>query len=456
MSGVPAAAGLEPLARRELPGTYEVVHPLDGQSVSVGGKRLRLAGLPRPRSALLRALAILGPGLIAASAGNDAGGIATYSSAGAAFGYSFIWVMLIITVCLGLVQEMCARLGAATGRGLLDLIRERYGLAWSLFAIGLVTVANFGLIVSEFAGIGAASELLGVSRMVSVPLAAVGLWALIMFGSFDRAEKLFLVMTVVFFAYPIAAVMGKPDWGAVAHGSFVPEVRLDHDYLFLLVALLGTTITPFMQVFHQSFTVERGASRSRYGVERWDAYLGAIFSNFMSISMIVATAATVYAVSGPRELATAADAAQALEPVMGAWAKTIFSVGLLGACLLAAAVVPLATSYAVAETFGFAKGVGLDYRRAPVFFGLFTALLLAGAGAALIPGLPVMDLLIGTQVFNGVLLPVLLVFIMKLVNDSQLMGSLRNGRVSNVLGWGTCALITVAVGAMFLAQMMGG
>jgi len=456
VSGIPAAAGLEPVGKRDLPGSYQVPHPLDGQTVTVDGQRMQLAGLPRPKSLFMRALAILGPGLIAASAGNDAGGIATYSSAGAQFGYSFIWVMLIVTVCLGLIQEMCARLGAATGRGLLDLIRERYGITWSLFAIVLVTVANFGLVVSEFAGIGAAAELLGVSKLVAIPLAAVGLWALILFGSFARAEKLFLFMTVVFFAYPVAAVLGKPDWGAVAQGAFVPKVSFEHDYLFLLVALLGTTITPFMQLFHQSFTVERGASRSEYGTERWDAYLGALFSNAMSIAMIIATAATVFAVSGPKELATAADAARALEPVLGASARTMFAVGLLGACLLAGAVVPLATSYAVAETFGFPKGVGLDYRRAPLFFTLFSAMLGLGAGVALIPHLPVMPLLVGTQVFNGVLLPVLLVFIMLLINDGQLMGKLRNGRVSNVLGWGTCVLITLAVAAMFASQLMGG
>lgn len=455
MSGLPAAAGLEPLGKRHLPGSYEVPHPLDGQTVNIHGERVKLAGLPRPRSALVKALAILGPGLISASAGNDAGGIATYSSAGAKFGYSFIWVMLVVTVCLGLVQEMCARLGAATGRGLLDLIRERYGLAWSVFAITLVTVANIGLVVSEFAGIGAASELFGISRYVSVPLAALGLWALILFGSFDWAEKLFLGMTVVFFAYPVAAIMGHPSWGQVAQGAFVPQVRMDHDYLFLMVALLGTTITPFMQVFHQSFTVEKGASRTAYGLERWDAYVGAVFSNLMSIAMIIATAATVYALKGPTELATAADAALALEPVMGAWARTVFAVGLLGACLLAAAVVPLATSYAVAETFGFPKGVGLDYRRAPLFFGLFTLLLVVGGAVALIPGLPLMPLLVGTQVFNGVLLPVLLVFILLLCNDGSLMGDLKNGRFQNLLGWGTCALITVAVVAMFVSQVMG-
>ncbi len=455
MSGMPAATGLEPIGKRHLPGSFEVKEPRDSQTVTVEGERIQLAGLPREKSRLMRWLAVLGPGLIAASAGNDAGGIATYSSAGAKFGYSFIWVMLVVTVCLGLVQETCARLGAATGRGLLDLIRERYGLVWSILAISLVTVANFGLVVSEFAGVGAASELMGVSRWVSVPLATVGLWALIMFGSFGVAEKLFLGMTVVFFAYPVAAFMGHPSASGVLHGAFVPVLRMEHDYLFLLVALLGTTITPFMQVFHQSFTVERGASRSAYGMERWDAYLGAIFSNLMSISMIIATAATVWALKGPVELATAADAARALEPVMGSWARVVFAVGLLGACLLAAAIVPLATSYAVAETFGFPKGVGLDYRRAPVFFGLFTALLILGAGVALVPGLPVMSLLVGTQVFNGVLLPVLLVFIMLLANDAGLMGRLRNGRFTNVLGWGTCVLITVAVVAMFVSQLLG-
>ena len=399
-------------------------------------------------------LALLGPGLIAAAAGNDAGGIATYSSAGAKYGYDLIWVMVLITVSLAVVQEMCARLGAATGRGLLDLIRERYGVGWSLFAVGVILVANTGVTVSEFVGVAAAAELFGVSKYVAVPIAAVLLWLLVTYGSYPRVEKLFLLMTLVFFAYPVAAFMVGPDWGAVARGAFVPTLRGDSEYLFVLVALLGTTVTPYMQLFQQSSIVERGAARRHYGPERLDAYVGTVFSNLMSISMIIATAATLH-VAGRTEVGSAADAALALEPVVGPAARTLFAVGLLGASLLAGAVLPLATSYAVSEAFGVPKGVNLDFRRARIFFTIFTALIVAGAASALIPGLPVIKMLVAVQVLNGALLPVVLVFILRLVNDERLTGELKNTRLYNVLGWGTFALVTTAVAVMLGGQLWG-
>jgi NRAMP (natural resistance-associated macrophage protein)-like metal ion transporter len=300
---------------------------------------VNLRGLRRPPAGVLRWLLILGPGLIASSAGNDAGGIATYSSTGAKYGYQLIWIMLIITVSLSVVQEMCSRLGAATGRGLLDLIRERFGLGWALFAVSVILIANGGLVVSEFIGIGAAMELLGFSKYYVVPLAAAVVWYLVVLGSYGRVEKIFLLLTLVFFAYPVAAILARPDWGQVARGMFIPTIHRDPGYLILLVGLIGTTITPYMQLFQQSSTVERGGARRHYGPERIDAYVGCIFSNLMSISMIIATAATLHQI-GKTEIESAADAARALEPVAGAAAGTLFAVGLLGASLLAAAVLP--------------------------------------------------------------------------------------------------------------------
>jgi Mn2+/Fe2+ NRAMP family transporter len=347
---------------------------------------------------------------------------------------------------------MCSRLGAATGRGLLDLIREKFGVEWTLFAIGIIVIANGGVTVSEFVGIGAATELFGVSRYISVPIAAAALWYLVIFGSYARVEKIFLLMTLVFFSYPIAAVMAKPDWNAVLHGTAVPTIRFESEYIFLLVGLLGTTITPYIQIFQQSSTVERGASRKRYGQERLDAYFGSVFSNLMSVSMIIATAATLY-VAGQHDIASAADAAKALEPVAGNSAMILFAVGLLGASLLAGGVLPLATSYAISEAFGIPKGVNLDYRRGKVFFGLFTAFIALGAVAALIPGIPIFPLLVGIQVLNGVLLPLILVFILILINDEKLTGPLRNGRTYNILGWATFGLITTAVAVMLSSQL---
>lgn len=390
-----APIGLEEITelKEEPSSNSEIRRKLNaGVRLSVRGRSVWLHGLSAPQRGIFRWLLILGPGLVAASAGNDAGGIATYSSTGAKFGYDLLWVMLIITVSLAIVQEMCARLGAATGRGLLDLIRERFGLGWSLLAITTILFANTGLIISEFVGIAAAGELFGFSRYITVPLAALLIWYLIVYGSYAQVERIFLVMTLVFFAYPVAAFLSHPDYGKVLQGLFVPKIHFTTEYLTVLVGLIGTTITPYMQIFQQSSTVERGVARSNYGDERVDAYAGSIFSNFMSITMIIATAATLHA-AGKTEIETAADAAKALEPAAGSFAQGLFGFGLLGASLLAAAVLPLATSYAISETFGFAKGVNLDFRRAGVFFKLFTVLIIIGAAGALIPGLPVISLL---------------------------------------------------------------
>ena len=450
----PSPGGLEPLDALDA-----LALPSHPRSVShaslrlnINGRSVRLRGLRRVPTGVWRLLAIFGPGLIAASAGNDAGGIATYSSVGAAYGYDLIWVMVLITVSLAVVQEMCARLGAATGRGLLDLIRERFGIGWALFAVGTVLVANGGLVISEFVGVGAAGELLGVSRYVAIPLAAAVLWYLVIYGSYGWVERVFLAMTLIFFAYPVSAVMAHPHWGEVLHGAVVPTLRWNHDYLFLLVGLLGTTITPYMQLFQQSSVVEKGIARRHYQPERLDAWAGALFSNVMSICMIIATAATLHVV-GKTKIDTAADAARALEPVVGHAARALFAFGLLGASLLAGAVLPLATAYAVSEAFGTPKGVNLDFRRAQLFFGLFTVLIVVGAGLALVPGLPVITLLVVMQVLNGALLPIILVFILLLVNDSRITGDLKNTRVCNVLGWGTLVLVTAAVVVMFAGQI---
>jgi Mn2+/Fe2+ NRAMP family transporter len=440
-----AVEGLEPIEEIErigLVGSPKAVPT--GVRLNIRGRNIYLRGLRLPPRGIWRWLLILGPGLIATSAGNDAGGIATYSSAGAKFGYDMIWVMLVLTLSFAIVQEMCTRLGAATGRGLLDLIRERFGIGWTLFAIAIIVVANGGVTISEFVGIGAASELLGISRYISVPIAAVALWYLVIFGSYARVEKIFLLMTLVFFAYPVAAILGGPDWGAVAKGAVVPTIRFESEYIFLLVGVLGTTITPYIQIFQQSSTVERGAARKHYGDERLDAYAGSIFSNLMSISMIIATAATLY-VAGNHEIGSAADAAKALEPVAGASASMLFAVGLLGASLLAGGVLPLATAYAISEAFGIPKGVNLDFRRGRAFFTLFTAL---------IPDIPIFPLLVGIQVLNGVLLPIILVFILILINNERLTGDLKNTPIYNLLGWGTFAIITIAVLVMLAGQLL--
>ena len=449
-----AAEGLEPLTNFDL-----AVLPIRPREVSssmrlnIHGRSVKLRGIRQPATGLMRWLLMLGPGVIAAAAGNDAGGIATYSQAGAQYGYQLIWVMLVITVSLAVVQEMCARLGAATGRGLLDLIRERFGIGWALFAVGVVLVANGGLVASEFVGIGAATELMGFSKYLTVPCAALALWYLIIFATYSRVERVFIAMTLVFFAYPVAAIMGHPHWGEVAHGMVIPTIQRNPDCIFLVVGLMGTTITPYMQLFQQSALVEKGVARRHYGPERIDAYFGSLMGNIMSIFMIIATAATLHVI-GKTDIDTAADAARALEPVAGHAAKTLFALGLLGASLLAGAVLPLATAYAIAEAFGIPKGVNLDFRRAKVFFGLFSILIVVGAVLALIPNIPVIKLLVGIQVLNGLLLPVILVFILILINDERLTGDLKNTRLYNWLGWGTFAIVTLADVVMLGSQLL--
>lgn len=424
-----------------------------GVRVTIRGRSLKLRGLHHPPVGFLAVLAILGPGLVAATAGDDAGGIATYSQVGAKFGYDLLWVLLLITVSLAVVQEMCARLGAATGRGLLDLIREQFGIGWALFAVGVIVLANGGVTVTEFVGVGAALELFGVSKYITVPIAAVALWYLVIAGSYQRVEKMFLILTLVFFAYPAAAILAHPDWGAVLRGSFIPTLHADPDYQMLLVGLIGTTITPYMQLFQQSAVVEKGVGRDDYGPERIDAYAGAVFGNFIAAFIIIATAATLHA-TGATDIQTARDAAQALQPVAGDAAVALFAVGLLGASLVAGGVLPLATAYSVSEAFGFRKGVNLDFRRAPIFVGLFSALVVVGSVVALIPGIPIVQLLVGVQVLNGTLLPIILLFILVLAHDRRLTGRLRNGPISQVLGWGTFAIVTSAVVVLLGSQLL--
>jgi Mn2+/Fe2+ NRAMP family transporter len=445
--------GLEPIGEVLDNRHFGVRRGSDRVRLHIRGRSIPLQRLSGPPRGLLYWLCILGPGLIASAAGNDAGGIATYSAVGARYGYDLIWIMLVITVSLGAVQETCARLGAATGSGLLDLIRERLGLGWSLCAVSVIVIANTGLVCSEFVGIGAAAELLGLSRLVAIPAGAGLLWYLVVFGSYDWVERVFILMTLVFFAYPAAAIVSRPDWGSVARGAFLPTLHRDPEYVFLLVGLIGTTITPYMQLFQQSSIVERGASRRHYGSERTDAYVGVGFSNLMSIFMIMATAATLHR-SGRTHIETAADAARALEPVAGLAAGWLFAVGLLGASMLAAAVLPLATAYALGEAFGFRTGVNLDFRRAGTFFGLFTVLIIIGVAAALVPGLPVIRWLVGIQVLNGLLLPVILFFVFRLANDAVLMGDLKNTRLQNIVTWGTFGLVTTAIVAMLGSQLL--
>ena len=383
-----------------------------------------LADSPRRRRGrLLALLAVFGPGLIAANAGNDAGGILTYASAGAQFRYRTLFVMVLVTIGLVVVQEMAARLGAHTGEGLVSLIREQFPLRIAAFAVGCLVIANVGLVVSEFAGIGAAFELFGVSRYLSVPLAGAGIWVAVVFGSYRYAERVFLVLSFVFVAYPVAAILGHPDWTTVATQTVLPHFVASRDFLLLVVALIGTTITPYMQLYQAAAVADKGIGPADYGAARTDAIAGSIFADLVSMSIIIATAA---AIGGHGPLPSAREAASALEPAAGAAAEHLFALGLLGASALAAAVVPLSTAYAIAEAVGVERSVSRKFSEAPLFLGLFTAQVAIGAAVALAPG-NLVQLLINMQILNGLITPIILTFILVLANRRSVLGDAVNG-----------------------------
>jgi len=393
------------------------------------------------RSRLLAYLAILGPGMITANAGNDAGGIATFASVGADFGYSLLWILIPITISLGIVQEMCARMGAVTGKGLADLIRERFGVRWTALIMLALLVANAGVTVSEFVGIAAASELFGVSHYISLPLVAILVWFLIVKGSYKRVERVFLLMSLVFLGYIVSAFLSRPDWSAVAVGLVRPEFKFEHAFLFTFVAVIGTTISPYMQVYVQSSVVEKGVTTEDYSLTKLDVWVGTIFAILIVFFIVVSTAATLHKAGIP--VTSAADAAHALRPLAGRYAQTLFGIGLLGASMLAAGVLPLATAYSISEALGFEKGVSRSFREAPIFLGTFTFLIAVGAAIAIVPNLPLIRVLLVTQVINGLLLPIVLFAVLKLVNDREVMGRHVNGPLYNIAAWLTAILVTI-------------
>lgn len=403
------------------------------------------------RRRVLLLLAFMGPGIIAANAGNDAGGIATYASAGSQYGYRTLFAMVLVTVALVVVQEMCARLGAYTGEGLGALIREQFSIRVTAFALLALIVANLGLVVSEFAGIAAAMELLHISRYVSIPIAAVSVWALVIFGSYKYAERLFLVLSLVFFAYPISALLSHPNFAQAGVQTVLPHFLFTKDFLLLVVALIGTTITPYMQFYIAAAVVDRGVGPADYRAERLETIVGSIFCNIISMFIIIATAA---AIKIRTPLDSAEQAAKALTPVAGRFATKLFAIGLLGASALAAAVVPLSTAYAISEATGAERSVSKSFRQAPLFLSLFTGQVFIGAAVALIPG-NLIKLLVQAQILNGLITPILLTYILILANRRSVLGDAANGRAFRIIA--TISVITVgALSATVLVQALVG
>jgi NRAMP (natural resistance-associated macrophage protein)-like metal ion transporter len=387
------------------------------------------------RGSIAAFLAVMGPGIITGFAGNDAGGVTTYTAVGAHYGFAMLWLLVLSTIGLMVIQEMCARMGALTGKGLSDLIRERFGVRWTIVAMLALLIANGSNVAAEYAGIAASLELLGVQRIISVPLAGVLIWSLVVFFSYSVVERALLVLVLAYVAYPVSAIIVHPDWGAVASGLIVPALPGGQAALVAALALVGTTITPYMQFYIQASTVDKGIDAKQYRFARVDVLFGALLTGVNAFFMIVVAGAVLFPAGIHVE--SAADAAAALGPLAGPQAQLLFAMGLLGASLLAATIMPLSTSYAICEAFGWESGISKNFRDAPVFMGLFTLVLIAGAAVVLIPGVPLIPLILVSQNVNGLLLPIVLVFVLRLASDRQIMGEARNGLFGSVVGIAT-------------------
>jgi len=384
-------------------------------------------------------LVILGPGIITANVDNDAGGITTYSVAGATLGYKLLWTIIPMTLALIVVQEMCARMGAVTGKGLADLIRERTGVKCTAFIMLTLLLADLGNTICEFAGVAASMELFGVTKYIAVPLGALGIWVLVIRKSYKFVEKVFLSACVLYLTYIVSGYMAHPSWGEVARELVIPNFSFDSTYLAILVGVIGTTIAPWMQFYIQSAVVEKGITVKDYGYCKWDVISGCFMTNIVALFIIVACAATIH-VHGIK-IETAKEAALALGPLAGKWAQWLFALGLLNASLFSASILPLATSYYVCEAFGFEAGVNRSWKEAPVFYWLFTLLIVIGAAVILIPNMPLILVMFWSQVVNGVLLPFVLIFMLILINNKDLMGAYVNNWTFNIISWVTVVIM---------------
>jgi NRAMP (natural resistance-associated macrophage protein)-like metal ion transporter len=412
-------------------------------------------------SRILAFFAILGPGIIAASAGNDAGGITTYSQAGAQYGYNLLWVILLLTFSLAISQEMGARMAAVTGKGLADLIREEFGVKITIFAMAALLIANVATTVAEFAGITAVVEMFlpGRWRFVVVPLVALFVWLLVARGSYRKVEKVFLALCTVYLTYVGAAFLAGPDWRAVGAGTFVPDfstVRPDFGYVQMIIALVGTTIAPWMQFYVQSSVRDKGISTKDYPLERVDVLTGSLLSNLISFFIIVTCAATLWK-HGFRvtETFSASDAAAALKPAAGRFAQVLFAIGLFNAAMVGAVIVPLSTAYAVTESLGWESGLGRRIREAPLFIGIYTAVIVIASILILVPSAHLLQIILVAQVINGFLLPVVLVLMLILINKRRLMGIYVNSRIYNVIAW-TTVVVVACLSLVYMGLLTAG
>jgi len=402
-----------------------------------------MRSLRRWRTRILLFLAVIGPGFITANVDNDAGGILTYSQAGAQFGHVLLWTVIPMTLALIVVQEMCARMGAVTGKGLSDLVREEFGLRITFFMMIGILITNFGNVVAEFIEIATSLELFGLPRIYTVPVCAAIVWLIVVYGQYKSVEKVFLVASFVYVTYIFAGIRARPMWKDAIIATFMPpslhDFR-DQAYVYMVIGVIGTTISPWMQFYLQSSIVEKGVTRRQYKASMLDVVTGCIFTDVVTWFIIVACAATLY-VHGFRNITYAADAAAALKPLAGQYAYILFAVGLFNASLFAASILPLSTAYTVCEGLGFESGVGRRFGEAPFFYWLYTVLIVAGGAVVLIPKLPLVKIAVLSQVVNGVVLPFVLIFMLLLINKKDLMGSYVNSRLFNWVAWATTVIM---------------
>jgi NRAMP (natural resistance-associated macrophage protein)-like metal ion transporter len=405
------------------------------------------------RRRLLLFLSIMGPGIITASVDQDAGGIATYSLAGAHYGTSLLWSLFFIAISLAVVQEMGSRMGVVTGKGLAELIREAYGIRFTAAVLAVLVLANWANTVANFAGVAAALEIFGVPRLLSVPAVAGLVGWLIIKGTYRRVERVFLLASAGYLVYVISGFLARPAWGEVLRATVTPTFRLQPDYLTMLIALVGTTIAPWMQFYLQSSVVDKGIRVKEYPFARLDVFLGSLAAAVIAFFIIVACAVTLH-VHGVR-IETAADAALALEPFAGRYATILFAVGLFNASTFAAAIVPLSTAYAACEALGWASGVDRGLQEAPGFFAIFLALVGTGAAAILWPGAPLIEIMVASQVLNGILLPAVLLLMLRLINDREVMGAHVNSPLFNLIAWSTAGIM-IALSVLLLILTLRG
>lgn len=396
-------------------------------------------------------LSVMGPGIITANVDNDAGGITTYSAAGAHFGYSTLWIFIPLAIALVIIQEMCSRMGVVTGKGLADLIRERFGVKITFYAMLIFIFSNLTNTIAEFSGIAASCEIFGISRYISLPIAAVLVWWIVVKGTYKSVEKIFLVACLFYLAYVFTGFMVHPQWKDVGLELIRPHMSLKADYLLIVMGIIGTTIAPWMQFYQQSSVVEKDIKIKDYKFARLDVIIGGIVVNIVAIFIIISCAATLFK-NGIR-IETAKDAALALEPLAGHHCSTLFAFGLLNASVFSAMILPLATAYSVCEGLGWETGVDKKLKEAPQFYFLFTALIAIGAGIIMFPKINLIMVMLLSQAANAVFLPFVLIFMLILINDKRLMGDYRNSRFFNIVTWATVIIIIVLVAAFTLASI---